>query len=208
MLGLIGKKIGMTQVFDDKGNLIPVTVIKIEDNVVVGAQTEDKNGYKACLLGSIDKKKSRISKPYAGQFPEGVTPKRYLMEVRDFGKECSVGDSLGVEILDGVEYVDVVGTSKGKGYQGAIKRHNFKGGRSTHGSKFHRGLGGTGQAAFPSKVFKGVKMPGRMGHERKTVQNLRVVALDKENKLISVRGAVPGTKESMVFVREAKKRQG
>ena len=206
MLGLIGKKIGMTQVFDDCGNLVPVTVIKVEKNIVVGTRTEEKDGYSACVMGSVDKKKNRVTKPYAGQFPEGIDAKRYLLEIRDFEKEYSIGDSFGVELFDGVGFVDVIGTSKGKGFQGAMKRHNFKGGRATHGSKFHRGLGGTGMAAWPSRVFKGTKMAGRMGGEKKTVQNLRIVSMDAENQLIAVNGAVPGSKSSMVFVRKAKKR--
>jgi len=206
MLGLIGKKIGMTQVFDDGGNLVPVTVIKVEKNIVVGTRTEEKDGYNACVMGSVDKKKSRVSKPYAGQFPEGVEPKQHLLEIRDFDKEYAVGDSFGVEVFEGIRFVDVIGTSKGKGFQGAMKRHNFKGGRATHGSKFHRGLGGTGQATYPGKVFKGTRMPGRMGGDRKTIQNLRIVSIDAENQLLAVSGAIPGTKSSMVFVRKAKKR--
>jgi len=206
MLGLIGKKIGMTQVFDDGGNLVPVTVIKVEKNIVVGTRTEEKDGYSACVMGSVDKKKNRVTKPYGGQFPEGVDPKRHILEIRDFDKEYSIGDSFGIELLDGVGFVDVIGTSKGKGFQGAMKRHNFKGGRATHGSKFHRDLGGTGMAAWPSRVFKGTKMAGRMGGERKTVQNLRVVSMDADNQLIAVKGAVPGPKSCMVFIRKAKKR--
>ncbi|MBN1649442.1 MAG: 50S ribosomal protein L3, partial [Spirochaetales bacterium] len=203
---LIGKKIGMTQVFDDGGNLVPVTVIKVEKNVVVGTRTAEKDGYNACVMGSIDKKKSRVTKPYAGQFPEGVDPKRHLLEIRDFEKEYSVGDSFGVELFEGISFVDVIGTSKGKGYQGAMKRHNFKGGRATHGSKFHRDLGGTSAGTYPGKVFKGNKMAGRMGGERKTIQNLQIISIDSENQLLAILGAVPGTKSSMVFVRKAKKR--
>lgn len=205
MLGLIGKKVGMTQVFDDGGNLVPVTVIKVEKNIVVGTRTNERDGYSACVMGSVDKKKNRVTKPYAGQFPEGIEAKQYLLEIRDFEKEFTVGDSFGVELFEGIDVVDVVGTSKGKGFQGAMKRHNFKGGRATHGSKFHRDLGGTGQAAWPSRVFKGTRMAGRMGGERKTVQNLQIVTVDTENQIIAVNGAIPGAKNSMVFVRKAKK---
>lgn len=206
MLGLIGKKIGMTQVFDEKGILTPVTVIKIEDNFVVDHRTCDKNGYDACVLGAVDKKKTRVTKTYAGQFPEGIVPKRYLVEMRDFDQECQVGDKLGAETFSEVDYVDVIGTTKGKGYQGVMRRHGFSGGGKTHGSKFHRANGSTGQASYPSRVFKGLKMPGRMGNARSTMQNLKVVKVDPEQGVLLVRGAVPGTRDSMVVVRKAIKR--
>lgn len=207
MVGLIGKKIGMTQVFDVDGELTPVTVIAVEPNVVVASKTEATDGYEAVVLGSVEKKAKAVSKPYAGQFKGDVAPRRHLVEFRNFSKECKVGDSFGVEIFNEMRYVDVIGTSKGKGFQGVMKRHNFKGGRATHGSKFHREAGSTGMAAFPSKVIKGTKMAGRMGGERKTVQNLVVVDIDQEKGFLLVRGAVPGTKNSMVLVRMAKKKR-
>jgi large subunit ribosomal protein L3 len=207
MVGLIGKKIGMTQVFDADGTLTPVTVIEVEPNVVVASKTEVVDGYEAVVLGSIEKKASTVSKPYAGQFKGDIAPRRHLVEIRNFDKECKVGDSFGVELFDEMRYVDVIGTSKGKGFQGVMKRHNFGGGRATHGSKFHREAGSTGMAAYPSKVIKGTKMPGRMGGERKTVQNLAVVKIDQEKNVLLVRGAVPGTKDSMVLVRMAKKKR-
>lgn len=205
MLSLIGKKVGMTQVFDEFGVLTPVTVVKVEENVVIANKSIEKDGYTAVVLGSIDKKEKNTTKPVAGQFKEGITPKRKVVEVRDFDKECAVGDVLGVELIEGVEFVDVIGTSKGKGFQGVMKRHNFGGGRSTHGSKFHRANGSTGMAAYPSKVIKGTKMAGRMGGERKTVQNLQVVKIDTERQILLIKGAVPGTKDSFVIVRKAKK---
>ncbi len=205
MLSLIGRKVGMTQVFDEFGVLTPVTVVKVEENVVIANKSIEKDGYTAVVLGSIDKKEKNTTKPVAGQFKEGITPKRKVVEVRDFDKECAVGDVLGVELIEGVEFVDVIGTSKGKGFQGVIKRHNFGGGRSTHGSKFHRANGSTGMAAYPSKVIKGTKMAGRMGGERKTVQNLQVVKIDTERQILLIKGAVPGTKDSFVIVRKAKK---
>jgi len=205
MLSLIGKKVGMTQVFDEFGVLTPVTVVKVEENVVIANKSIEKDGYTAVVLGSIDKKEKNTTKPVAGQFKEGITPKRKVVEVRDFDKECAVGDVLGVELIEGVEFVDVIGTSKGKGFQGVMKRHNFGGGRSTHGSKFHRANGSTGMAAYPSKVIKGTKMAGRMGGERKTVQNLQVVKIDTERQVLLIKGAVPGTKDSFVIVRKAKK---
>ena len=206
MIGLIGKKAGMTQVFDSEGTLTPVTVIKVEPNVVVANRTVEKDGYNAVVLGSVEMKSSHVTKPYAGQFKEDLTPKKHVMEIRDFEKECNVGDSFGVELIENLIYVDVIGTSKGKGFQGVMKRHNFSGGRATHGSKFHRANGSTGMAAWPSKVIKGTKMAGRMGGEKKTVQNLEIVRVDAEKKIVLVKGAVPGTKDSVVLVRKAKKK--
>ncbi|HLW22182.1 MAG TPA: 50S ribosomal protein L3 [Sphaerochaetaceae bacterium] len=206
MLGLIGKKIGMTQVFDANGRLTPVTVIKIEDNVVVGHRTVEKNGYSSCVLGAFDKKKSQTTKPYAGQFTEMCPPKKTLVEMRDFDKETSVGEVLGVDVFKDVLFVDVVGTSKGKGFQGGMKRHGFAGGRATHGSKFHRDIGGTAMSATPSRTFKGTRMAGRMGADRVTVQNLRVVRVDEEMQVLLVKGAIPGPAQSVVIVKKAKKK--
>ena len=207
MIGVIGKKIGMTQVFDeDRGVLIPVTVIGVENNVVVDRRSEEKNGYSAVVVGAFDKKKNRVTKPVAGVFPEGVTPKRIVQEMRDFEKELNPGDSFGLEIFEGLRFVDVIGATKGKGYQGVMKRHGFGGGRKTHGSKFHRANGSTGNAATPSKVLKGRKMAGRMGHDRMTAQNLRVVKIDLEKNVLLVKGAVPGPRGGVVIVRNAKKK--
>jgi large subunit ribosomal protein L3 len=206
MIGLIGKKTGMTQVFDDTGRLIPVTVIEFAPNVVVGKKTADKDGYDAVVLGVYDKKKTRVTKPYGGQFPEGVTPTRILRELRDYEKEVAVGEKLGVASLEGLRFVDVVATSKGKGFQGVMKRWNFGGGRNTHGSKFHREPGSTGQSTWPHKTFKNVKLPGRMGGERVTMQNLKVVRIDAEGGFILVRGAVPGPRTCDVLVRDAVKK--
>ena len=207
MIGLIGRKIGMTQVFDESGVLTPVTVIKIDDNVVVGKRLVERDGYSACLLGAEDIiKKNGVSKPYAGQFKGDVKPQRYLYEIRDFGLDYEVGQKFGVALFSNMSYVDVAGTSKGKGFQGVIKRHNFSGGRESHGSKFHRAPGSTGMAAWPSKVHKGKKMPGRMGADKTTVQNLWVVDVDEENQLLLVAGAVPGRRNGMVYVKSAKKK--
>jgi large subunit ribosomal protein L3 len=207
MFGLIGKKIGMTQVFNDYGELVPVTVIKVEPNVVVEQRTPDKNGYSAVVLGAWDAKESRLTKPALGQFQKHeIAPKRYVVEFRDFDHECAIGDSLGVEIFADSAFVDVTGTSKGKGYQGVMKRHGFGGGRKTHGSKFHRANGSTGMAAWPSRVIKGTKMPGRMGGVKRTVQNLRLVSVDSERQTLLVNGSVPGTKDGYVVIRTAKKK--
>lgn len=207
MLGLIGQKLGMTQVFDDIGRLVPVTVIKVEPNVVVDRRTPERDGYSAVVLGSFEAKASRVSKPVRGQFEKaGVAPTRRLVEFRDYEKDCSVGDTLSVEVLADTLFVDVVGVSKGKGYQGVMKRHGFGGGRKTHGSKFHRANGSTGMAATPSRLHKGTKMAGRMGGERCTVQNLRVLRVDTEQNLLLVTGAVPGTRDGYVLVSAAKKK--
>ena len=206
MLGLYGTKIGMTQVFEETGELTPVTAIKIDANPVVAVRTPEKNGYSALVVGHGARKPSRTTKPYAGQFPEGVAPTSVVRELRDFEGEAEPGGSLDVGIFEAVGFVDVIGTSKGKGYQGVMKRHNFGGGRKTHGSKFHRENGSTGMAAFPARVIKGLKMAGRMGGDRVTVQNLRVVRVDTENGLLLVEGSVPGPRNSRVLVRRSKKR--
>lgn len=206
MLGLIAKKVGMTQVFDAEGNLVPVTVIKVEPNEVIARRTDEKDGYTAVLLGVDDMKKARVTKPFAGQFPEGIAPKRSLREFRNFERECAVGDKLGVDLFGECRFVDVTGVSKGKGFQGVIKRWGFSGGRASHGSKFHREPGSTGQCTSPGRSFKNIKMPGRMGRERVTVLNLKVVKLDIESRTIMVRGAVPGSNRGTVVVRAAVKK--
>ena len=206
MKGLIAKKVGMTQVFDEDGNLIPVTVIHVEPNTVVALKSKENCGYDAVVLGLDDLKESKVSKPYAGQFKNGVTPKRHLKEFRDFEKEVAVGDNVGIELFEGVRFLDVTATSKGKGFQGVMKRWGFHGGRATHGSKFHREAGGTGQNTTPGHCFKNVKMPGRMGCDKVTVQNLRVVKVDPELNVVMVRGAVPGNKDCTLIVKSSVKK--
>jgi large subunit ribosomal protein L3 len=207
MLGLLAKKLGMTQIFDDEGSLVPVTVLRIDPNVVISQKKEEKNGYNAVLLGVDDAKANRVTKPYGGQFPEGIAPKKRIKEFRGFSKECAIGDILGVEILEGCRYVDVQGISKGKGFQGVVKRYHFGGGRKTHGSKFHREPGSTGQSTYPHKTFKNVKLPGRMGRERVTTLNIKVVKIDVEKQLLLIHGAVPGVNKGLVVVRAAVKKQ-
>ena len=206
MLGLIGKKVGMTQVFDAQGKLIPVTVIKVEDNVVIANRTDDKNGYSAAVVATGEIKKSQTTKPYAGQFKDVCEPKKVVMEMRDFDNEVNVGAKLGVDLFKEVTYVDVTGVSKGKGYQGGMKRYGFGGGRKTHGSKFHRDLGGTAMSSTPAHTFKGHKMAGHMGNEQVTVQNLKLVAVDSEMQVIMVKGAIPGPTDSTVVVKKAVKK--
>ena len=206
MLGLIGKKVGMTQVFDAQGKLIPVTVIKVEDNVVIANRTDDKNGYSAAVVATGEIKKSQTTKPYAGQFKDVCEPKKVVMEMRDFDNEVNVGDKLGVDLFKEVAYVDVTGVSKGKGYQGGMKRYGFGGGRKTHGSKFQRDLGGTAMSSTPAHTFKGHKMAGHMGNEQVTVQNLKLVAVDSEMQVLMVKGAIPGPTDSTVVVKKAVKK--
>ena len=206
MLGLIGKKVGMTQVFDAQGKLIPVTVIKVEDNVVIANSTDDKNGYSAAVVATGEIKKSQTTKPYAGQFKDVCEPKKVVMEMRDFDNEVNVGDKLGVDLFKEVAYVDVTGVSKGKGYQGGMKRYGFGGGRKTHGSKFHRDLGGTAMSSTPAHTFKGHRMAGHMGNEQVTVQNLKLVAVDSEMQVLMVKGAIPGPTDSTVVIKKAVKK--
>ena len=206
MKGLIAKKVGMTQVFDENGNLTPVTVIRVEPNTVVATKTQEKFGYDAVALGLDDLKPKHVSKPYAKQFPENVTPKRHLKEFRDFDGEVKIGDQIGVELFEKVRFIDVTATSKGKGFQGVMKRWGFHGGRATHGSKFHREAGGTGCCTTPGHCVKNIKMPGHMGFDRVTVQNLKVIKVDPELKVLMVRGAVPGVKESTLIVKAAVKK--
>lgn len=206
MKGLIAKKVGMTQVFDENGNLTPVTVIRVEPNTVVATKTQEKCGYEAVVLGLEDLKPHKITKPYAKQFPENITPKRHLKEFSDFEGEVKVGDQIGVELFEKVRFIDVTATSKGKGFQGVMKRWGFHGGRATHGSKFHREAGGTGCCTTPGHCLKNVKMPGRMGFDRVTVQNLKVVKVDPELNVLMVRGAVPGVRNCTLIVKAAVKK--
>lgn len=206
MIGLIGKKVGMTQVFDEKGKVTPVTVVKVEPNVVVGHRTIETDGYSAVIIGVDEMKSSHITKPYAGQFKEGIAPRVHLVEMRDFEKETNPGDVLDVGLFQDVGFLDVTGTSKGKGTQGVMKRWGFGGGRATHGSKFHRENGSTGQSATPARTLKGVKMSGRMGFDRVTVQNLKVITVDPERNLLLVKGAVPGRKDAYLLLSKAVKK--
>jgi len=206
MLGLYARKVGMTQVFDDAGNLLPVTVMRFDPNVVISKKTKEADGYQSVVVGINDEKKNRITRSRAGQFPKDIPPKKRICELRDFEKDVAVGDTLGVEVLEGIRYVDVCGVSKGKGFQGVVKRYGFGGGRKTHGSKFHREPGSTGQNTYPAKTFKNRKLPGRMGREKVTTLSLRVVKTDNEKQLLMVRGAVPGINKGLVFVRAAVKK--
>ncbi|MFT4232209.1 MAG: 50S ribosomal protein L3 [Leucobacter sp.] len=207
--GLLGTKLGMTQVWDENGKVVPVTVIEVAPNVVTQIRTPEVDGYSAVQIaaGQIDPRK--VNKPSAGHFEKaGVTPRRHLTEVRTAdAAEYSLGQELTVDgVFEAGQKIDVVGTSKGKGFAGTMKRHNFKGVSASHGShRNHRKPGSIGGAATPGRVFKGQRMAGRMGGERVTVQNLTVQAIDAEKGLILVKGAVPGARGRLVFVRNAVK---
>lgn len=207
--GLIGKKIGMTQFFDEKGNVIPVTVLEVGPCAVVQKKTEEKDGYKAVQLGFGDMKVNRVNKPMKGHFAKAdVAPKKVLKEFRLADTDAvNVGDILKADVFAAGEKVDISGTSKGKGYAGAIKRWNFGRLKETHGTgPVARHQGSMGACSDPSRVFKGKKMPGHLGAEKVTVQNLDVVKVDAENNLIAVKGAVPGAKGGYVVITNAVKK--
>ena len=202
---IIGKKVGMSQIFDTDGKVIPVTVIEAGPCVVVQKKTAEKDGYEAVQMGFGYVKPRRVNKPMQGHFDkQGVEPKRYLREVRvEDASEYKVGDTQTVAAFADVKKVDVTGTSKGKGFAGVMKRYGFAGGPGGHGAHFHRAPGSVGQCATPSRVFKGLRLPGHMGCDTVTVKNLEVVRIDEEQNLILVKGAVPGGKNGIVRVRMA-----
>ena len=201
---ILGRKLGMTQVWDEADNVVAVTVIEAGPCVVAQRKTAENDGYDAVQLGFGDVKASRVNKPMAGHFAKaGVEPVRYLREVKvDADDETKAGDVVTVESFKDVQRVDVVGTSKGKGYQGTIRRWNFACGPMTHGSRNQRRPGSIGQCAYPGEVRKGLHMAGRMGGDRVTVKNLTVVSVDEDKNLLLVRGAVPGGKGGLVQVRK------
>ena len=210
-LKLMGKKKGMTRVFDENGNLIVCTVIEAEPNVVVQVKDSEKDGYKAVQLGAIkvpESKKKNVTKPLVGHFAKGkVEPRRHLLESRvESVTEYETGQEIGIDYFDGCQYVDVCGTSKGKGYQGVMKRHGFAGGPGSHGSKFHRAAGSTGMCSYPGRNFPGGKKAGQMGAQRVTAENLKVVRIDTEKQVILVEGAVPGSRNGLVYVRKSVKK--
>ena len=202
---ILGRKIGMTQVWDENDNIVPVTVIQAGPCTVSQVKTEATDGYNAVQIGFGDIKSKHVTKPKAGHFAKaGVEPVRYLREVRvASGEEHKVGDVVTVADFENTAKVDVIGTSKGKGFQGRIKRWGQGRGPMGHGSHFHRSSGSIGQCAYPARVLKGVKMAGHMGNERVTVKNLSVVRIDAEQNLILVKGAVPGAKNGLVAIRMA-----
>ncbi|MEM6794054.1 MAG: 50S ribosomal protein L3 [Acidobacteriota bacterium] len=208
MKGILGKKIGMTQIFADDGKIVPVTVVKAGPCLVVQRKTEAGDGYDSVQLGLVEESApKKVNQAKRGHFDKaGVAPMRELAEFHVTGDDpAQPGDQVKASVFEENDYVDVVGTSKGKGFQGVIKRHGFGGGRATHGSMFHRAPGSIGQSAYPSRVFPGVRLPGRMGGKRVTVKNLQIVKVDDEENLIYLRGAVPGARNSYIALREAKR---
>ena len=208
MEGILGKKLGMTQIFGDGGAMVPVTVLEVGPCLVVQRKTQATDGYEAIQVGLVEKRAPRnVTKPMKGHFAKaGVAPTRRLREFPvEASSELKAGDELKASIFNAGEFVDVVGTGKGKGFQGVVKRHGFRGGRATHGSMFHRAPGSIGASSFPSRVYPGMRAAGRMGGKRVTSKNLRVVQVDAERNLILVSGAVPGATGSYVAIRRAKK---
>ncbi|EOM74689.1 50S ribosomal protein L3 [Rhodococcus rhodnii] len=206
--GLLGTKLGMTQVFDENNRVVPVTVVKAGPNVVTQIRTEERDGYSAVQIafGAIDPRK--VVKPVAGQFAKaGVTPRRHIVELRvSDAAEYEVGQELTAEVFEDGAFVDVTGTSKGKGFAGTMKRHGFSGQGASHGAQaVHRRPGSIGGCATPGRVFKGMRMSGRMGSDRVTTQNLSVHKVDAENGLLLIKGAIPGRKGGLVIVKSAVK---
>ena len=209
MKGILGKKIGMTQVFANDGKLIPVTVVSVEPNVVMQIKTKETDGYEAIQLGFTTKKEKHSTKSEMGHAKKAnAAPKRFLKEIK--GVEVSsyeLGQEIKCDIFEAGEIVDVTGTSKGKGFQGVIKRHNQSRGPMGHGSQYHRGVGSMGTLR-PMRVFKGKKLPGHMGHETVTIQNLEIVAVDAVENVILVKGNIPGPKNSFVIIKTSVKHPG
>ena len=205
--GILATKVGMTQIFNEDGVLTPVTVLQAGPCVVTQVKTVGNDGYNAVQVGFVDKREKLVSKPLKGHFDKaGVSYKRYVREFRfENADQYSVKDEIKAEIFAAGDKIDATAISKGKGFQGAIKRHGQSRGPMAHGSKFHRHAGSNGAASDPSKVFKGKKMPGQMGNKKVTIQNLEVVRVDSENNLILVKGAVPGPKKSLVTIKETVK---
>ncbi len=210
-LKLMGKKVGMTRIFDEKGNRIVCTVIETPPNVVVQMKNTEKDGYEAVQLAGIKvapSKQRNVKKPLKGHFAKAkVEPHKHLAESSiPSGLELAVGQEVGLEYFAETSFVDVVGVTKGKGFQGVIKRHGFSGGPASHGSGFHRTAGSTGSNTNPGRTMPGLKMAGHMGNVQQTVQNLRVVKIDQERQVILVKGAIPGSRGSLVYIRKSRKR--
>jgi large subunit ribosomal protein L3 len=205
--GILATKVGMTQIFNENGVLTPVTVLQAGPCVVTQVKTVENDGYSAVQVGYVDKREKLVSKPLKGHFNKaGVSYKRFVREFRlENADQYSVKDEIKADIFAAGDKIDATAISKGKGFQGAIKRHGQSRGPMAHGSKFHRHAGSNGAASDPSKVFKGKKMPGQMGNKKITIQNLEIVRVDIENNLILVKGAVPGPKKSLVTIKETVK---
>jgi large subunit ribosomal protein L3 len=208
-LGLLGKKIGMTRVYNDKGEIIPVTVVDVSENDVLQVKTTETDGYAAVQVGYKNGKEKHVTKPEQGHAKKfGVAPKRHVREFRlaDGATAPAAGTALGADTFSAGQWIDVIGVTKGKGFQGAVKRHGFAGQPASHGSMMHRRTGSLGCRLTPGRVWKNQKMPGHMGQVRRTIQNLQVVEARTEDKVILIRGSVPGAKGDLVIIRPAKKK--
>jgi len=200
---LIGKKIGMTQYIDENGTMVPVTVCELGPCVVVQKKSVEKDGYSALKLGYQDVKENKLTMPIAKDLKKrGIAPKRIFREVNLFDETLDVGTIVDCSIFSENQVVNIIGTSKGKGFAGVVKRHGFSGGRMTHGSHFHRAPGSVGACAYPSEIWKGKKMPGRHGSKKTTIKNLKIVKILKEKNIVLILGAVPGRKNSLITVSE------
>src|SRR3954471_24674269 len=209
-LGLLGKKLGQTRVYDAKGIITPVTIVLAGPNRVLQCKTQQSDGYNAVQLGFNDQKEHRITKPLLGHLKKfnaaGPAVKR-IRECRDFSKEVKPGETLGATLFAPGDYIDAIGMTKGRGFEGVVRRHGFRGGDSTHGAKgWHRRSGAIGQRLFPGTVMRGMKMPGHMGQVQRTTQNLEVIQVRPEDNVILIKGAIPGSKGDYVVIREAKKK--
>ncbi|HMC28020.1 MAG TPA: 50S ribosomal protein L3 [Verrucomicrobiae bacterium] len=207
MLGLLGKKLGQTRVYDEQGVLIPVTVVLAGPNRVIQCKTVESDGYKAVQLGFEDQKESRVTKPLLGHIKKfSSLPVKRIKEFRDFSKEVKPGDVIGAGVFAKGDYVDAIGVTKGRGFEGVVKRHRFRGGDMTHGAKgWHRRNGAIGQRLFPGTVMRGMRMPGHMGQVRRTTQNLEIIQVREADNVLLVKGAIPGAKGDYVVIRESKK---
>jgi len=208
MLGLIGKKLGHSRVYNDQGQAVPVTIVLAGPNRVVQRKTTDKDGYNAVQLGFDDQKEQRVTKPAAGHFKKnGVPPTRRLREFRDFPLDVKPGDVVGPTVFAQGDFVDAIGVTKGRGFEGVMKRHAFRGGDASHGAKgWKRRSGAIGQRLFPGTVMRGMRMPGHMGQVRRTVQNLEVVRILEADNLLLIKGSIPGSEGDYVIIRAAKKK--
>jgi large subunit ribosomal protein L3 len=207
MLGLLGKKLGQTSVYDARGILVPVTVVLAGPNRVIQTKTVESDGYNAVQLGFDDQKEHRITKPLLGHFKKfGAAPVKRISEFRDFTLQVKPGDIVGPSIFAQGDFVDAIGITKGRGFEGVMKRHNFRGGDASHGAKgWRRRSGAIGQRLFPGTVMRGMKMPGHMGQIRRTAQNLQIIQVREAENLLLIKGAIPGSNDSYVIIREAKK---
>jgi large subunit ribosomal protein L3 len=207
MLGLLAKKLGQTRVYNEQGVLIPVTVVQAGPNRVIQTKTVETDGYKAIQVGFEEQKEHRVTKPLLGHFKKGGVPAfKRVREFRDFTKDVKPGDVIGANIFNKGDFIDAIGLTKGRGFEGVVKRWNFRGGDMTHGAKgWHRRSGAIGQRLFPGTVMRGMKMPGHMGQARRTTQNLEIIQVREAENILLIKGAIPGAKGDYVVIRESKK---